>query len=350
MKTRSFAAALIAALLINIAAFAAPDTHGNTARKAEVTRLVTLLPASDAVAVFEAKRFLNDALPKVLTANQPMLAEIMAKITEMETRTGIDLRKFDQVVVGIGYKQISEKETDFEPVAIANGDIGAGALIAVAKLASNGAYREEKVGDRTVFVFTAKDVIQKTTVKTSNSKIADTIDTALKGISREIAVTAIDKNTLAIGTLPRVRETLLGQTHVSTDITSLLSQKDTSVMTFGMKTPNGMAKLLPLENDELGANIDSIQYVSGSMDVSTLGAGVQLAARTRKPDQAQGLKDTLDGLQILGKAIFGSSKRPDQQVYGHMIKNAKFDVHGNDVTLDLLIPQADIDTLIAGIK
>ena len=136
MKTRSFAASVIAALLLNFVALASPDNRASAARKAEVTRLVPLLPASDGVAVFEAKRFLNEALPKVLAANQPMLAEIMAKITEMENRTGIDLRKFDQVVVGVAFKQISAKETDFEPVAIANGDIGAGALIAVAKLAS----------------------------------------------------------------------------------------------------------------------------------------------------------------------------------------------------------------------
>jgi len=28
----------------------------------------------------------------------------------------------------------------------------------------------------------------------------------------------------------------------------------------------------------------------------------------------------------------------------------KVDIHGNDVTLSLVVPQADIDTLIAGIK
>jgi len=122
MKTRLFAAASIAALLLNFVGLAAADTHQNKAAKSQSNRLVTLLPASDGVAIFDAKRFLNDALPKLLSANQPMLTEIMGKINEMETLTGIDLRKFDQVAVGVAFRQVSPKETDYEPVAIASGN------------------------------------------------------------------------------------------------------------------------------------------------------------------------------------------------------------------------------------
>lgn len=351
MKTRLFAAASIAVLLLNFVGLgAAVDTRRNKGTKRQSNRLVTLLPASDGVAVFDAKRFLNDALPKLLSANQPMLNEIMGKIGEMETRTGIDLRKFDQVAVGVAFKQVSSKEIDYEPVAIASGDINAGALVAIAKLASNGTYREEKIGERSVYIFTAKAVMQKTSVKTTNSKITDAIDRALKGLSKEIAVTAIDRNTLAIGTLPRIRETLAGGSHVGTDITSQLSSRETAVMSFAMRTPGGMSKLLPLDNDELGTNIDSIQFLSGSVDVLAAGTSLQMMARTKKPEQAQGLKDTLEGLQIVGKAILGNSKRADQKAYARMLDRVKFAVRANDVTLDLLMPQADIDILVAGVK
>ena len=111
-----------------------------------------------------------------------------------------------------------------------------------------------------------------------------------------------------------------------------------------------MFKMLPLDNDELGKNIDSIQYLAGSVDVGSIGTSLQMMARTKKPEQAVGLKDTLEGLQIIGGAIFGNSKRADQKIYGRLIKNAKIEARGNDVMLDLLVPQADIDALIAGIK
>lgn len=350
MKTRFYALTAIAVLLLNVVGFAAADVSGAKAKKAQVTRLVSLLPASDGVAVFDSKRFLGDALPKVLSANQPMLAEIMAKISEMEGATGIDLRKFDQVAVGLAMKQLSPTNIDFEPVAIANGDINAGALVAVAKLASKGAYREEKIGDKSVYIFSTKDALKKTTVKTTNSKVAGMIDKALTSLTREVAVTTLDRNTLVIGSLPRVKATLDATPRAGTDVTSLLSVKETAVMSFAMKVPGGLSKLLPLDNDELGTNVDSIEYLAGSIDVAAIGTSLQLLARTKRAEQAKTLKDTLEGLQVVGGAVFGGSKRPDQKIYGRMIKSAKIDGRGNDVSIELLVPQADIDGLIGGLK
>lgn len=346
MKMRFFAVVTIAVLLSNIAVFAKPAVANKRAASA---RLVSLLPASDAVAAFDSKRFLGDALPKVLAANQPMLSEIMAKVAEVESRTGIDLRKFDQVAVGATIRPIAgTKNFDVQPVAIASGDINAGALISVAKLASKGTYREEKVGERTMYVFSAKDVMQKTSVTISNSKISSFFDEALKGLTRDVAVASLDRNTLVLGAHAKVRETLEGRSRLAADLSSLLPAREAAVMTFAMKTPAGLAKLLPLDNDELGANIDSIRYLSGWLDVAAPGATVQMMARTTKPEQASGLKETLEGLQMIGGAFLGSSKRADQQVYGRMIKNARFEARGTDVTLDLAVPQSDIDILIGG--
>ncbi len=351
MKTKFFALAAIAVLLFNVAGFAAADTRRAAAKKRQATRLVSLLPVSDAVAVFDSKRFLDDAMPKLLSANQPMLSQLMGKISEMEARTGIDFRKFEQVAVGVTMKmKVTGKDFDFAPVALASGDINAGALIAIAKLASKGKYREEKIGGKTVFVFTVKDAVSNTTTKTTNSTINNVIDKGIKELTTEVAVTALDRNTLAIGSLERVRETIEGISRVSADVTGLLSVKETAVTSFALKVPAGMSKMFSLDNDELAANIDSIQYLSGSLDVAAVGTSLQLMARTAKPEQALVLKDTLDALQIVGKAIFGSSKQADKMIYGRMIKNAKFDARGTDVTLDLLVPQADIDMLVAKIK
>jgi hypothetical protein len=247
-------------------------------------------------------------------------------------------------------KQIAPTNVDFDSVAIANGDINAGALIAVAKLASKGTYREERVGDKTVYVFVAKDVLQKTTVKPANSKVADIVDGALNGLTKEVAVSMLDRNTLVIGSLARVRATIEAASRVSADIVGLLSVKETAVMSFAMRSPGGMAGLLPLDNDELGVNIDSIEYLSGSVDVAAVGTTVQLLARTKKAEQATGLRETLSGLQVVGGAIFGGSKKPDQIIYARLIKSARIGGQGNDVSVEVMVPQADIDTLIGGIK
>lgn len=350
MKTKFFTIAAIAVLLSNIAVLASGDTRSSIAKRRQVARLISMLPPSDGVATLDSRRLFGDAVPQVLSANQPMLTAIMAQIDGIEAKTGIDLRKFDSVVVGLSLKKVTDKEYDFDPVAIASGDLKAGALVAIAKLASNGTYREEKVGDRTIYVFAAKAIAQKTIVKPTGSKIEETISKALDGLTREVAVTAIDPNTLAFGSLARVRETVEGKAHISPEVTGSLGQKETSVINFAMRTPTGMSKLLPLDNDELGANLDSIRFVSGSVDVAAAGTSLQLIARTVKAEQAQGIFETLDGLKMIGKAFLGGSKRPDQKVYARMIENAKVAVRGTSVTLDLLVPQSDIDALIGEVK
>ena len=67
MKTRFFACVSISVLLLNVVGFGAFDTRTALAKKRQATRLVSLLPASDGIAVFDSKRFLNDALPQLLS-------------------------------------------------------------------------------------------------------------------------------------------------------------------------------------------------------------------------------------------------------------------------------------------
>ena len=352
MKTRFFAVAAIAVLLLNVVGLSLGDTPRPRVLSPQASRLVSMLPASDAVAVFDTKRFLDDTLPRLLSANQPMLNKVIGMVTEMEAHVGIDIRKFEQVVVGVALKQGEGKDFACEPIALASGDINAGALVAIAKLGSKGSYREEKIGETSVYVFTMKDPMKKPAAKTTKakaSKITTAID-SVKSLGTEVAVAALDRNTLAIGCLDRVRETIEAKSHVGADLTDLLAAKETAVMSFALKVPRGTAKLLSLDDDELGATINSIQYMSGSLDVAAAGTSLQMMARTVKPDQAIALKDTLEGLQMLGKAILGNSKSPDQQIYGRMVKNAKFGINGNDVTVDLLVPQNDIDILVAKIK
>ena len=186
-----------------------------------------------------------------------MLAEIMGQITEMERKSGIDFRKFEQVAVGVSMKATAnKKDFDFEPVAIASGDINMGALISIAKLGSKGQYREEKIGEKSVYVFTMKEPVKKTQpAKTRSTKVTQAV-TKAKAIVSEIAVSyALDGNTLAVGTPMRIRETIEAKSQVSPDLTNLLATRETAVMSFAMKVPDGMAKLAELDNDSLGATV-----------------------------------------------------------------------------------------------
>ena len=349
MKNRSISLFLLAVLFLNMGVSSFADTKGKKARRSQATQLAMMLPVSDGVVTLDVKRFFGVALPKLLSANQPMLNEIFAKIDDMKSKTGIDIRQFEYLAAGVTATKVTEKEYDFEPVIIAKGRINAGALIGAAKLASNGKYREEKVGDKTIYVFAAKDIAEQSKQQVPAGKTA-MADKIIGKLSREVAVSTIDANTLVFGSLPLVRQTLDAKTTVGTDLTSLLGKRETSVVSFAGKLPTGMSAFLPLDNDELGKNIDSIRYVYGSMDINGEITSVNLTARTVQNSQAAALLETLEGLQLVGKALLGGSKSADKQVYVRMIENAKFSVKGNEVMFDLQVPQGDIDVLVGSLK
>lgn len=341
MKTKTFALLLVFGLILNIAA---TSFAGNKNKK--TNDLLILLPASDGVVTMNSKRFFASALPQILSGNKEMLDEINAKIEEFKTNTGIDIRQFEQTAAGISAKTISDKETDYETVALARGDFMADSLIRLAKFASGEKYREEKVGNRTIYIFSPKEMIEKTNPTAKNPMLQKVLNMILPRLSGEMAVTAFDSKTIAFGTPSRVKLVLSDdKMRVSDDLVAMVSRNPNAVGSFAMNVPQGMVGLLELSDDDLGKNIASIQQMSGFMDVVGENAVVSMAAKTLKAENAENLKTSLVSLQIFGD-ILGNSKREDQKVYGRMIKNAKISANGNLVKLDLQVPQSDINILI----
>ncbi|MEO8648691.1 MAG: hypothetical protein ABI539_05955 [Acidobacteriota bacterium] len=347
MKIKIFAAFASVLLVLDLAGGALAGGKRDRKARAQTQPLVALLPASDVVATLDGRRFFGEALPRILSSNQPILSSIVAKIDEMQTKTGLDVRQFESIAVGVAARKIAAKDYDLDPVVIARGQINSSALIGAVKLASNGKYREEKIGTRTIYVISGKDLA---TAGGQAVRTTGTADKFMDKLSSDVAVTAFDGNTIIFGTPDRVRLTLGAKSRVGTDISGLLGKRESSVLNFAAKMPDGMSAFVPLDNDELGKNIDSVRYLFGSMDVGVAGAGLNLTARTLQNAQAQGLLETLEGLQMLGKAFLGGSKGPDKQVYARLIENAKFTAKGNEVILDLQVPQGDIDILVGYLK
>lgn len=342
MKNKIFALFILAAFVLSAVAliFADPKTSKSN------NELAALLPASDMVVTLDAQRLFNQALPQILSANPGMLSEINGHIDELKSKTGLDARQFQQVAVGLTTKQIAPKTIEFEPFVLARGNFNSGALVAVAKMASGGKYREEKIGSRTVYVFTPKEIIEKNKPQTSNSYLSKILGKVTKSLSREVAVTTYDDKTLAFGTPARVREAFETKTRISSDVLGLVNRNANAVVSFGGNVPNGLSQFLPFENDEIGRNLDAIRQISGGLNVGGASAALSLSARTLRDEQAQGLKETVEGLQMLGKAFLGGSKSPDKQVYARMVENAKISRAGNEVSFDLQVPQTDIDVLV----
>ena len=330
-------------LLLNATGLSMAGTKNGSAASRQINPLVAKLPASDSVAVIDSRRFFDQALPKLLASRTDIIGKITAHINEFQAKTGIDARKFDRIVIGANVKHQAVKDFDFDAVALAQGSINAGGLIAGAKLASNAGYHEEKVGARTIYIFSAKSMADK------SSSTSDAVKDAADQVPTEIAVAAYDANTIAIGSPARVRQTLEGGSTVSPEITSLLTSRPNPVFAFAARMPEGVRNLMPMDNDELGKNIESIKFLSGWADVGAAGASMNVTARTTNTESAQSLYDTVGFLQQFGKGLIGSSKKPENAVYARLIDNAKLTRAGADVALDLTVAQSDIDLLLAAL-
>ena len=316
----------------------------------QTNQLAALLPNSDGVISLDVQRLLNESVPQVLSGKPQLISEINAKVDEIREKTGLDIRQFERVAIGVTIKQINAREVDLEPVFLARGKYNANALLSIGKLASNGKYREEKTGSRMIYVFSGKDIVAQNKPQTKNSWLDRAIDRMVSGLTKEIAVTSLDGNTLVFGSLARVRETLESKTRVGNEVLSLVNRKPNAVFSFGAKLPNGLSGFIDLDNDELGKTLDSIRQVSGAVEISDGNTALSVMAKTLKPEQAQGLHETLEGLQMLGKAFIGSGKGEDKKVYARMIDNARITRNLTEVSLNLQVPQTDINILLTGIK
>jgi hypothetical protein len=357
MKNKIYAALTVFAFTLNAFGAVLADTK-TTKKAAQTNALAALLPASDGVLTIDLQKAMTEAVPQILSGKPQMLTEINTKIDEIREKSGLDLRQFEQVAVGVSMKQISAQEVDLEPLVLARGKYNANALISLAKLASKGKYREEKIGARTVYIFSGKEIVEPQSDKaavgvlqagearTKKSWFDNALDRMVNGLMKEIAVTSYDGNTLAFGSLARVRETIETKTRVNAELLNLTNRKPNAVVAFGANLPSGLSNFIDLDNDEFGKTLDSIRQVSGAMELIGGNTAVSMAAKAATVEQARNLQETVEGLQMLGKGFLGGSKSADKQVYSRMIENAKITRTTSEVSLDLQVPQTDINILL----
>ena len=343
MKHKFFAFFIACAFVLNASSAAFAGTKPAKTNNP----LLALLPASDAVVALDAKRFFGVALPQILSGNKEMLDEVNAKIDDFKAKTSIDIRQFEQVAVGLASKQISPDKIAYEPIVLARGAFNASALVTLAKFASSGTYKEEKIGSRTVYVFSAKELIEKNRPTTKSSGVQKVLDMILPRLSGDVAVTAYDSNTLAFGKPERVRLMLTdSKSRVEANLLALANRSPNAVAGFAANLPNGMKGIFDLDDDELGQNLAAIRQAYGMLDLVGDNVSVFFAAKTVQNAQAEGLYKSITELRDLGKMLLGGSKGEDKKVYARMLENVKITQKSNEIAFDLQVPQSDINVLI----
>ncbi|HEX8248469.1 MAG TPA: hypothetical protein VF599_09880 [Pyrinomonadaceae bacterium] len=346
MIKKFFAFTLAMLFVLNTAAFA--DTKKPKGRKAasQTNRLVALLPASDGVMFLDVQRLLNEALPQVLSSNPQKLNEINEQIDQIKAQTGFDVRQFEQIAVGVTLKQTATAKTAVEPVVLAHGKYNSDALLALAKIALKGKYREEKVGSKAIYIFAAREILAENKSRFTGNSMLKIFDFLLKKMPSEIAVTSLNANTLAIGSIARVRETVEGKARVGADVAALLNRKPNSVMSFAAKTPVGLSQFFQLDDDMLGQSLSSIRQLYGALNLNGENIVGTVSAKSLNAEQAKSLEETLGGMQALIRGFLSSARSDEKQVYARIVEGAKITRVGTEVTIDLQIANTDAALLI----
>lgn len=347
MIKKFFAFTLALLFVLNTTAAFAGDTKKPKSKKAAVqNRLVTLLPASDGVILVDLQRLLNDALPQIFSANPAKLNEINEQIDQIKTQIGLDVRQFEQIAVGVSFKQTAAAKNTVDPVILARGKYNSEALLTLAKIAGKGKYREEKVGSKAIYIFAAKELLAEHKAKITNNSPNKIFDFLSQKLPSEIAVATVDANTLAFGSIARVRETFESKAKIDPNLALLVNRKPNSIMSFAANTPTGLKQFIDLDDDMLGQSMGSIRQLHGAVNVAGGNVMSSVTAKLINAEQAKSLEETLGGLKGLISGILTGARGDDKKVYARIIESAKITRLAADVSIDLQVANADVALLI----
>ncbi len=296
--------------------------------------IVSYLPASDGIALIDVRRLMNETMPRILAGDPAKLVLANAQIEKFKTRTGIDPRSFDRVVLGMHYTYPTPRVTKLETVAIARGTFDARALTAAARSAANGKYREEKYRGATILVITIKDQI----------KLFGVWDMRIN----DLAVCVLDPHSLAIGSIESVRSAIEAgrKGRASGDLASLASHDPKAVIGFGANIPKELMASLNVGNDTIAKDANSIRQVYGSIGSTESDVSLMLVARTDSAQAANNLNDTITGLKQLGGLFVGQMAPTRRALAQSALDNLKITTRGTEVEIRTQVAAANLASVI----
>jgi len=301
---------------------------------AEPANIASYLPASDAVAIVDVKRMLNETMPSILGSDQAKLAQANAEVDKFKTKTGVDLRQFNRVALGVRYAYPNATTTKLETVAIAHGTFDAKAVSASARAAANGKSREEKYRGLTITIINVNDQIK--VLGLWNMTIS------------ELAICPLDPTSLALGTLENVKAAIdAGKVgRAPAELIALASKDPAAVIGFGANiTPELLAKL-DVSNDTIAKDVSSIKQAYGSVGSTQSDVTLMMVARTDSADAAKNLGDTVEGLRQLGSMFIGRLADPRKALAESALNNLKVTARGMEVEIRTQVAAANLAALI----
>ena len=321
-------------LLLVVLLFGFGSTSSGRVAPAPPPDSLSYLPASDAVMLIDVRRLLNETVPQILAGDKEKLAQANSEIDKFKSRTGIDPRSFDRLVVGVRYTYPTATTTKLETVGIAHGTFDAKALVAAARIAANGKFSEQKYRGATIILISINE--QMKVLGLWNMQVD------------QLAISALDRNTLAIGNVSTVRAAIDAgkKGGANVELVTLASRDPKAVIGFGANLPRALMANLNVGNDTLAKDANSIRQAYGSVGTTETDMSLSLVARTDNPEAAKNLGETVTGLKQLGAILVVRMAADRKALAQSALDNLKITTRGNELEIRTQVAAANLASVI----
>ena len=327
-----------AVILVAIAGGLLVDAHAQTRSRHSApaaSGLMSSLPVSDAVVHVKVKQLLNEAMPQILASNPTKLSEVTASIEKFKDRTGLDMRMFQEIALGVKFTYPAEGITKAQTVAVANGSFSSAAMVAAGRVATNGKYREEKYHDKTIYVFTIDETI----------RLLGFFDIRIT----ELAAAPLDANTLALGDQAGVRAAIdagRNRKNTNAELIALASRDPNAIIGFGANMSEQLVSNLDIGNAPITADLKTLRQVYGSVSANATDLDLFLGARAVNAAAAKSLGDTLEGLKQFGALLVGRLSGAKGVVAKSALANMTIIADANELHIRTSVAQAEVGPLL----
>ena len=299
--------------------------------------LLSSLPPSDGVAFIKMRRVLDEAMPKLLADNPAQVAELNNELAEFKTKTGIDPRSFEEMALSFQFSYPSPAVTKIRTVALARGTFNSGALVAAGRMAANGKYVEQQYQGKTIYIFTLDRQLRLFGLW--NLKV------------RDLAVTSISGNMLALGDIEAVKAALdanRSRKYANPDLIAMASHDPNAMIGFGGNISESLMETLRVKHNGIAREMTAVRKVYGSLGMTNSDLELMVAARTVDSYSAKNLGDTVEGLKALAGLFIGRLPAAKESLARAALNNLKITTEGNDLQIRTAVAQAQVAPLIRG--
>jgi hypothetical protein len=308
-----------------VAALSAPSSAVND-------ELVAMLPASDLVAIVDARRAFTELLPKLSSFSIGGMDKLVKSIQDFTLKTGVDPSKIQNAVVSLGMEG-----SQGIGVIVVQGIDPAPKQIEAAMKELGSEFNTSDYNGKTIY-----NVVSKVKAPSAGSFSIKT---------DEVALAALGGQRVALGDLKAVKQVIDIQAGSAKGgvgapmIGALKETRASALVRFALNLPEGLRAEAANQGD-LFKSVAAIKMILGTFDVAgDLGLALEAVIRTTSQNDAAELENELKGLVGLGRDIFAGGD-PKTNLFAQLLDQVKIGSKLTDVSLSINLPREIIDQLI----